>query len=148
MDINYLHLAIWIFIFLVLVIIEVLTLNVATVWFCIGSVFAFFSAFFTKDLNLQIVIFIIFSVLSIFFTKNFLQKIMNFKKINTNSDSLIGRTCLVTEEINNFLNQGQVTVGENIWSALSEDDGLIKKGTKVKIKSIRGVKLVVEEIKN
>ena len=148
MDINYLHLGLWIFIFLVFVVIEVLTLNVVTVWFCMGSVFAFFSTFFTKDLNLQIVIFIIFSVLSIFFTKNFLDKITNFKKVNTNSDSLVGRTCLVTKEINNFLNQGQVTVDKNVWSALSNEDGfIIKDGTKVKIKSIRGVKLVVEEIK-
>ena len=47
MDVNYFHLALWFLIFLILIIVEVLTINLSTVWFIIGSVFAFFSSFFT-----------------------------------------------------------------------------------------------------
>lgn len=147
MDVNYFHLILWFLIFLILVIVEVLTLNLSTVWFIIGSVFAFFSSFFTRNLNYQIIVFIVFSIISVILTKRFLTKISNFKKINTNVDSIIGRTCLVTKDINNLLNQGEIVIDKNIWYALSKDDNvIIKEGTKVKICDIKGVKVIVEEV--
>ncbi|HJC99438.1 NfeD family protein [Candidatus Arthromitus sp. SFB-turkey] len=147
MDVNYFHLALWFLIFLILIIVEVLTINLSTVWFIIGSVFAFFSSFFTRNLNYQIIVFIVFTIISIILTKRFLTKVSNFKKINTNVDSIIGRTCLVTKDINNLLNQGEIVIDKNIWSALSKDDNVvIKEGTKVKICDIKGVKVIVEEV--
>lgn len=147
MDVNYFHLALWFLIFLILIIVEVLTINLSTIWFIIGSVFAFFSSFFTRNLNYQIIVFIVFTIISIILTKRFLTKVSNFKKINTNVDSIIGRTCLVTKDINNLLNQGEIVIDKNIWSALSKDDNVvIKEGTKVKICDIKGVKVIVEEV--
>lgn len=147
MDVNYFHLALWFLIFLILIIVEVLTINLSTVWFIIGSVFAFFSSFFTRNLNYQIIVFIVFTIISIILTKRFLTKVSNFKKINTNVDSIIGRICLVTKDINNLLNQGEIVIDKNIWSALSKDDNVvIKEGTKVKICDIKGVKVIVEEV--
>lgn len=147
MDVNYFHLALWFLIFLILIIVEVLTINLSTVWFIIGSVFAFFSSFFTRNLNYQIIVFILFTIISIILTKRFLTKVSNFKKINTNVDSIIGRTCLVTKDINNLLNQGEIVIDKNIWSALSKDDNvIIREGTKVKICDIKGVKVIVEEV--
>lgn len=146
MDVNYFHLLLWFLIFVVLVVVEVLTLNLSTVWFSIGSVFAFFSSFFTRNLNYQIIVFIVFSMISVILTKGFLTKVSNFKKVNTNFDSIIGRTCLVTKEINNLLNEGEIIIDKNSWLALSKDDNIIKEGTKVKICDIKGVKVIVEEI--
>lgn len=147
MDVNYFHLALWFLIFLILIIVEVLTINLSTVWFIIGSVFAFFSSFFTRNLNYQIIVFIVCTIISIILTKRFLTKVSNFKKINTNVDSIIGRTCLVTKDINNLLNQGEIVIDKNIWSALSKDDNvIIREGTKVKICDIKGVKVIVEEV--
>lgn len=147
MDVNYFHLALWFLIFLILIIVEVLTINLSTVWFIIGSVFAFFSSFFTRNLNYQIIVFIVFTIISIILTKRFLTKVSNFKKINTNVDSIIGRTCLVTKDINNLLNQGEIVIDKNIWSALSKDDNvIIREGTKVKICDIKGVEVIVEEV--
>ena len=147
MDVNYFHLALWFLIFLILIIVEVLTINLSTVWFIIGSVFAFFSSFFTRNLNYQIIVFIVFTIISIILTKRFLTKVSKFKKINTNVDSIIGRTCLVTKDINNLLNQGEIVIDKNIWSALSKDDNvIIREGTKVKICDIKGVKVIVEEV--
>src|SRR5699024_38757 len=103
--------------------------------------------FFTRNLNYQIIVFIVFTIISIILTKRFLTKVSNFKKINTNVDSIIGRTCLVTKDINNLLNQGEIVIDKNIWSALSKDDNVvIKEGTKVKICDIKGVKVIVEEV--
>lgn len=147
MDLNYFHLALWFLIFLILIIVEVLTINLSTVWFIIGSVFAFFSSFFIKSLNYQIIVFIVFTIISVILTKRFLIKVSNFKKISTNFDSIIGKTCIVTKDINNLLNQGEIVIDRNIWSALSKDDNvIIKEGTKVKIFGIKGVKVIVEEV--
>ncbi len=147
MYINYSHIILWLIIFVILVVIEVITINLVTVWFCIGSLAGLFSTFFIKDLNLQLIIFIIFSVISMLCTKRFLNKVTNFEKININTNSLIGRICLVTKDINNILNQGEVIIDNNIWPALSEDDScIINEGNKVRVKCVRGVKLIVEKI--
>ena len=41
---------------------------------------------------------------------------------------------------------GQVKVGEELWSAISEDSNEIKKGTEIEVVKIDGVKLVVKPI--
>lgn len=147
MDVNFFHLLIWGVIFLILVVIEVLTVNIVTAWFILGSVLALFSTFFTKNLNIQIIVFLIVSIISMFCLKDFLEKVSNFKKIDTNVSSIIGKTCLVTKEVNNLLNQGEVSVDNNIWTAVSKDESkIINVGSKVKIIAIRGVKAIVEEI--
>lgn len=147
MYVNYSHLLLWFLILVILVVIEILTVNLVVVWFIIGSVFAFFSAFLTESFNYQFVVFVLFTLISIIFAKNNLNYFFNFKKTATNADSLIGQICLVTEEVNNLSNMGKVIIGENTWSALSKDGNIvIKLGAKVKILEIRGVKVIVEEI--
>lgn len=147
MYVNYSHLLLWFLILVILVIIEILTINLVVIWFIIGSIFAFFSVFLTENFNYQFIVFVLFALISIVFTKNNLNYFLNLKKTATNADSLIGQTCLVTEEINNLFNIGKVIVGENVWSALSKDENIvIKLGAKVKILEIRGVKVIVEEI--
>ena len=45
------------------------------------------------------------------------------------------------------MNQGEIVIDKNIWSALSKDDNvIIREGTKVKICDIKGVKVIVEEV--
>lgn len=77
---------------------------------------------------------------------SFFKDIFNFKKTSTNIDSLIGEIALVTKDINNLLSDGEVYIKGDYWSSMSEDDNVIKKGTKVKVLEIRGVKLVVRSI--
>ena len=49
---------------------------------------------------------------------------------------------IVTNDINSLEATGQVKVNGEIWSAKSESN--ILKGTKVEVKKIDGVKLIVE----
>lgn len=143
---NY-YLLLWFLIIVILVIIEFLTINLVTIWFIIGSLFAFISAFLTDKFNYQFIVFVLFSLISVIFIKNNLKYFFDFKKTATNADSLIGQVCIVTEEINNLINMGKVIIGDNVWSALSNDENvIIKLGAKVKILEIRGVKVIVEEI--
>jgi len=65
---------------------------------------------------------------------------------NTNSTSLIGETAVVTENIDNDKESGQVTLSGNVWRARSCDGEVINKEEKVIIKEIRGVTLIVERM--
>ena len=63
-------------------------------------------------------------------------------------DSLIGRLAVVTAEINNLGQSGEVILSDVSWTARSKEDGrVIPVGSKVRICAIEGVKLIVEEIK-
>ena len=68
-------------------------------------------------------------------------------RVKTNADSLIGRKGIVTEEVSNVYATGQVTVAGQEWTARSVDDSVtLEKGEMVVIRSISGVKLMVERI--
>ena len=57
---------------------------------------------------------------------------------------MIGKTAVVTEEIDNLAGKGQVKVLGNVWSARSvNDDMKIPVGQHVVVQKIEGVKLIV-----
>ncbi len=96
---------------------------------------------------IALTIFIVYCSISLICDKKGLNDIFHLKRENTNIDSLIGKVCIVTKDINNLLNEGQVFVEQNLWSALSEgDDLIIKEGEKVEVVSIKGVKLIVKKL--
>ena len=67
------------------------------------------------------------------------------RAVPTNADRNIGRTAVVTEEINNLAATGAVKVDGLDWTARSTDDNItIPKDSVVVIREIRGVKLLVE----
>ena len=75
-------------------------------------------------------------------------KWLNRNKTKTNADSLIGKLAIVTGEINNLAQSGEVVIADISWTARATDDSsVIAAGSKVRICAIEGVKLIVEEIK-
>ena len=67
---------------------------------------------------------------------------------NTNAMDLIGRKARVTAEINNQLSKGAAVVNGQEWTArAAEEEAVIPEGEIVLIKEIRGVKLIVDRIK-
>ena len=72
-------------------------------------------------------------------------KLESLRKKNiqhTNADRLIGREGVVIVPLNATEGKGQVKVDGQIWSAKADTD--IAEGVKVTVRSIEGVKLVVE----
>ena len=61
----------------------------------------------------------------------------------TNSDRVIGKEAIVLTEIDPCEGTGTVKVLGQIWSAVSDDDGVIAAGERVTVCAITGVKLVV-----
>lgn len=136
---------IWLALLVVLLAIELLTLGLTTIWFAGGALAAFLAAVVGMNLTVQVILFAAVSVVFLIFTRPFAVKYVNKSRVKTNADSLIGRTAIVTEEINNLAGTGQVQVAGQDWTARSKEEGRrIPSGVTVKIQAISGVKLIVE----
>lgn len=138
---------VWLAILVVLLIIEAITLGLTTIWFAGGALLAFAAAIAGLELLLQIAVFCIVSVLLLVVTRPVAVRYMNRDRVRTNAESLIGATAVVTETIDNLAGKGQAQVKGQDWTARAADDGCtIESGRTVRIKEIKGVKLIVEEV--
>lgn len=138
---------IWLIISGLFFIFEIITTGFLVFWLGIGALFAMLVSIFTDSILIQTTVFVISSALLIFLTKPFIEKYVSKKKegIITNAFSLIGKTALVIETINDLEGTGQIKVEGEVWSAKSQE-GIIEKGSQVQILSIEGVKVFVQKI--
>ncbi|QIB69837.1 NfeD family protein [Aminipila butyrica] len=135
---------IWVLVAVVFGIIEAVTMGLTTIWFCGGAVVAALVAMIGAPLGVQFALFFIVSIVLLYFTRPLAQKKLNIAVEKTNSDALIGHIGFVTVQIDAF-STGQVKIQGKEWTAVSLDRALtIEENTKVVVRSIEGVKLVVE----
>ena len=127
--------------------IEIVTIGCLVFWFAIGALLAMVLSFFTDNLIIQSVVFIISSSILILLTKPLVDKYINNKPMKpTNTYSLINKHGIVIIDINPIAGTGQVKVDSEIWSATCTENSTIPKGTNIEILKIDGVKLVVSPI--
>lgn len=136
---------VWLIIVIILTILEATTINLTTIWFVLSGIIALISSLFIDNYLIQFGIFVIIGVLLLVTTKPILEKALKTKKEATNIDRIIGTNGLVTERITKSQN-GEVKVDGKRWTASA--DKTIKVGSIVKILSINGVKLKVEEVED
>ena len=130
----------------ILVIVEIATLGLTTIWFAVGALIAGFLSLAKVHIVIQIIAFAAVAALLLFMTRPLAAKYLNSQTKRTNADSLIGEICLVTVPINNLKAEGQAVVKGQEWTARSIDGSLIPEGARVRIVSISGVELMVENI--
>ncbi|MBO5278688.1 MAG: NfeD family protein [Lachnospiraceae bacterium] len=136
----------WLIAFIILVIVEAITLNLTTIWFAIGAGAAYLCALLGFGFPVQFTVFVIVSLALLFFTKPVAQKYAQKHFIKTNVEELIGQTAKTTSVINNAEGYGSAVLNGQEWTAVSSDDDIIiEPNTRVIVKEIRGVKLVVEK---
>lgn len=133
----------WLIVAGICLVIEIATVGFLVFWFGIGALFAMITSFFTDNLIIQTVVFILSSTVLLFFTRPFVNKFSPKEKVKTNAFSIIGKKGIVTQTINPITGEGQVKVGSEVWSAKSLGDTKIEKGLEVEILDIDGVKAVV-----
>lgn len=136
----------WLVVMVVLLAVEAAVPGLVSIWFAIGALAALLSSLLGAPLWLQLLWFVIVSVLSLWLTRPLVKKYVNARVQPTNADSLIGKDCVVTEEIDNIRGLGAVKVRGQVWSARMEDEaekGAI--GDIVKVIKIEGVKLIVKK---
>ena len=135
----------WLIAFILFVVGEAVTVGLVAIWFAVGALGALAAAALGGGLWLQIVIFLLLSALSLMLLKPLSRRWMaGHKAARTNADRVIGETALVTEDIDNTMATGQVQVDGQIWTARSAHGVVIPAGSRVKVLSIQGVKVMVE----
>lgn len=137
----------WLIILAVLIFIEIITLGLTTIWFAGGALIAFVVSLFVDNLLLEIILFLVVSLLLLYFTRPLVIKYFNPKRVKTNYEEIVGKEALVTIMIDNLRASGQVMVSGQEWTARSEDGTILEVGTKVTVKDVSGVKLIVSDKK-
>ena len=137
---------VWLIAMIALLVVEGLVPGLVSIWFALGALAAMLSSLLHATLWLQVVWFFAVSIISLWLTRPFARKYVNARTTPTNADMVIGRECIVIEDIDNNLGTGAVSVGGKIWTArMDSDDKKAEKGTKLTVLRIEGVKLIVKE---
>ncbi|MBR3142236.1 MAG: NfeD family protein [Clostridiales bacterium] len=137
---------VWLVIAVIMIVIEVVTTGLATLWFAVGAIVAMImdlcGAPFTAQIIVMAVVSIVCFALCMIWVRPKLESLRKKNIQRTNADRLIGREGIVIVPLNKNEGKGQVKVDGQIWSAKADSD--IAEGIRVIVRSIEGVKLVVE----
>ncbi len=137
---------VWLIISGLFFILEMITVGFLVFWFGIGALFAMVTSLFTDNIVIQTTVFLITSTVLLFLTKPLVKKVSRKDKVQTNAYSNIGKTGIVTIEINSKKGIGQVKIASETWSAKPINDEIIPVGTEIEIVEIDGVKAVVKPV--
>lgn len=132
----------WIILIIFFTIIEIVTINLVTIWYVASAILALILSFFTNNFTIQFAVFVIFGTIFLLTTKKTFDRLLKEKREKTNLDRVVGMTGIVTEEITKTKN-GAVKVDGKVWTA--QADKKIKVDSIVKILEINSTKLKVEE---
>lgn len=137
---------VWLAVIIIAAIVEGSTAQLVSIWFVAGGIGALIANLCGAPVWAQWVVFAAVSTLMLLVTRPLVKRLLSFKRVDTNAGRYIGETGIVTAQINNTLGQGQVNVHGSVWTARSADNSEIQEGCRVLVKSIEGVKLIVEKI--
>ena len=131
---------IWLAVAVALALLEMATTSLVSIWFVMGSLFAFGLSFITDSVMAQMVVFIVVSGTALAFTRPLVKKHIHKSTVPTNADMIIGKTALVTQPITAD-KKGRVTVDGQSW--LAQSDVPLAVGDHVIVEKITGVTLSV-----
>lgn len=137
----------WILILFVFLLIEICTVSLVSIWFCVGAFFAELAYYCKFSFYAQAGIFLIVSAICMALIMPTVQKKIKRKRAKTNVEALIGRSGNVTEEIT--ANTGRIVVDGNDWMARAENPAeCLSIGSNVIVTKIEGAKLIVKSADN
>lgn len=137
----------WLVILVVMLIVEFATQGLTTIWFAFGSIVGLILAALKLPIWLQVIGFAVVSLLLLIFTRQIALKYYNNSRLKTNVCAMVGKQAVVIADIDNNEGLGQVKVEGMEWSARSLNGAMIKIGEVVTVKSVEGVKLIVDRQK-
>lgn len=143
---NNLSAVIWLALVIAFVVMEATTVQLICIWFAAGALAAMVVGLLGGALWLQILVFFTVSIVLLTLLWPLAKKHFKPRLTATNTDALVGKICIVTEEIDP-VEGGRVKVGDVTWRARCEQGSGIPMGEKVKILKIEGTKVFVEEVK-
>lgn len=137
---------IWLGVLFVCIVIEIATMGLTTIWFAGGALVAVLLSLIKMPFAVQFLAFLVVSILLLAFTRPVAVRYFNKDRIRTNTESLIGQQAIVISEIDNLKQTGRITIQGKEWTARTSADGVtVAEGEVVIIRSIDGVKLIVDK---
>ena len=133
----------WLIIIIILIFLEAITVDLVTIWYIASALVALILSLFIDSFFIQFLVFVLLGTLLLVTTRKQLLRLIGKKDEKTNLDRVVGMTGIVTEEIKKN-KMGAVKVDGKEWTAKSNRS--IEKDKVVKVLSIEGVKLNVEEV--
>ena len=136
----------WVAVIILAVFCEAQTASLVAIWFMPAAFVALILSICRVDIWIQVLVFFVLSFALIALFKSLFKKASKAQKIiPTNAEILIGKTCIVTEKIDNIQGSGSVRVMSQVWTARAlEDSTILDPGKVAIVREIRGVKLIVE----
>ncbi|MCR5150936.1 MAG: NfeD family protein [Clostridiales bacterium] len=136
---------VWIAALVIFVIAEAATAQLVTIWFAIGAAAAIVARVFGAKVGVQIAVFTVVSIVALLLTRPLAKKMTSQKAQALNADRNIGKSAVVIEKIDGVEGTGRVKLDGMEWAAKSDSGDVIEKDAVVTVKSIEGVKLIVEQ---
>ena len=137
---------VWFAIIIIAAFIESQTMDLTSLWFSVGSLFALIIAIIDNDnILLQTIVFLVVSFILIATVRPIAKNYFKTNIISTNSDRLIGKIAVCTKEIG-LGERGEVKIDGKYWMAVTSGEEDINTGDKVEVLAIEGVKLIVVKL--
>ena len=137
---------VWIGAMVVFAVVEALTAGLVSIWFVAGSVAGLIAAMAGAGLLAQLIWFLAVSAAALALTRPLVKKISAVRTVPTNADRVLGETARVTETIDNDRSTGAVYVDGKTWTARSTDGAVIPAGSRVRVRRLEGVTLMVRAL--
>ena len=118
---EYLWIFVWAFAAIALIGLEIATTALVSIWFAVGALAAFITAIATDAVWVQLVVFAVVSTLMLVLTRPFAKRFLKERKTATNADSLIGKSCVVVQQVGPEDAVGRVKQGDIFWLASAND---------------------------
>ena len=134
---------VWITAAAVFLIVEAITAAMSSIWFVAGALAALTAAALGAAIWAQLLLFVGVSGVCFAVLYPRLKKLLRRDRQPTNADMVIGRTCVVTQRVDNLAGTGAVFVDGKTWTARAAGGEPIELGATVLVESIEGVKLIV-----
>lgn len=135
--------AVWMILLVILVAGEAITVGLTLIWFAVGALGGLTVSALGGPLWLQVGVFLFLSALTLILVRPVAAKLLYPGTSPTNADRIIDQMALVTQEIDNMAQTGQVKLSGQVWTARSEDGSVIPARSRVRILRIEGVKVFV-----
>lgn len=137
---------IWLAVLFLALVVEGMTAQLISIWFVPGGLAGLISGFCGAGEWIQVLIGAAVTLVCLIATRPLVNRVMKFRKVDTNAGRLIDQTGIVVQEIRNLDAKGQVKIQGSVWSARSENGEVIPLEGKVRIVRIEGVKLIVKPL--
>ena len=136
---------VWIAVMAITLIVEMSTPVLVSIWFSLGALVAVCAACLGMGITAQIFLFVFVAVAALALARPMARRWLDPYIVPTNADRAVGKEAWVTATVDNTRGEGIVNLEGSDWSAISESGEVLAEGTRVVVREIRGVKLVVSK---